>query len=93
MSSTAIPAKPKFEVKLGAATREAYGQALGELGKKNPNVVVLDPVPSELLPIKATTTAAIAKDTSVPQEARALIQFLRSPTAIAVFKAKGFDPN
>src|ERR1041385_7781675 len=27
---------------MGVATREAYGQALVELGKKNPNVVALD---------------------------------------------------
>ena len=32
----------KFELKMGAATREAYGQALAELGAKNPNVVALD---------------------------------------------------
>jgi transketolase len=43
LSSTAIPTtKPKFELKMGVATREAYGQALVELGKSNPNVVVLD---------------------------------------------------
>lgn len=34
--------KPAFELKMGVATREAYGQALVELGKKNPDVVVLD---------------------------------------------------
>src|SRR5437870_1058858 len=34
--------KTKFELKPGAATREAYGAALAELGKKNPNIVVLD---------------------------------------------------
>jgi molybdate transport system substrate-binding protein len=84
----------------GGAIAEALAHAEVELGITTmselvsvPNVVVLGPVPSELLPIKATTTAAIAKDTSVPQEARAFIEFLRSPTAIAVFKAKGFDPN
>lgn len=33
---------PKFELKMGVATREAYGQALVELGKSNPNVVALD---------------------------------------------------
>ncbi len=32
----------KFELKLGAATREAYGQALVQLGRANPNVVALD---------------------------------------------------
>jgi transketolase len=42
MTSTTIPTKPKFELKMGVATREAYGQALVELGRKNPNVVALD---------------------------------------------------
>ncbi|HEX4604563.1 MAG TPA: transketolase C-terminal domain-containing protein [Candidatus Angelobacter sp.] len=43
MSSATIPnTKPKYEPKMGVATREAYGQALVELGKANPNVVVLD---------------------------------------------------
>jgi len=32
----------RVEKKMGAATREAYGQALVEVGKSNPNVVVLD---------------------------------------------------
>ncbi len=31
-----------FELKMGVATREAYGQALAELGRENPNVVALD---------------------------------------------------
>src|SRR3972149_2877781 len=30
------------ERKLGSATREAYGAALVELGRKNPNIMVLD---------------------------------------------------
>lgn len=34
--------RKKFELKMGVATREAYGQALAELGKGNPNIVVLD---------------------------------------------------
>ena len=37
-----MPVKTKFDLKPGAATREAYGAALAELGKKNPNIVVLD---------------------------------------------------
>ena len=41
MSSTTV-SKPKFELKMGVATREAYGQALVELGRANPNIVVLD---------------------------------------------------
>lgn len=43
MSSTTIPnTTPKFELKMGVATREAYGQALVELGRRNANVVALD---------------------------------------------------
>ena len=37
-----MPAKTKFELKAGLATREAFGKALAELGRVNPNVVVLD---------------------------------------------------
>src|SRR6195256_2664660 len=32
----------KYELKLGAATREAFGKALVDLGRKNPDVVVCD---------------------------------------------------
>src|SRR3982751_2602299 len=32
----------KLELKMGKATREAYGEALADLGSKNPNVVALD---------------------------------------------------
>src|SRR3954451_12207362 len=34
--------KTKFELKMGLATREAFGQALVDLGRANPNVVVCD---------------------------------------------------
>jgi transketolase len=37
-----MPAKTKFEVKLGAATREAFGRVLVELGRENQDVVVCD---------------------------------------------------
>lgn len=32
----------KLELKMGKATREAYGEALAEIGRRNPNVVALD---------------------------------------------------
>jgi transketolase len=51
------PTKPKFELKMGMATREAYGAALAELGKKNPNVVALD---ADLM--KSTYSAKFAKE-------------------------------
>jgi transketolase len=37
-----MPAKTKFEIKLGAATREAFGRTLVELGRENKDVVVCD---------------------------------------------------
>ena len=37
-----MPVNTKFELKLGAATREAFGKALVELGRENPNVVGCD---------------------------------------------------
>jgi transketolase len=37
-----MPANVKYELKLGAATREAFGKALAELGRENPNIVVGD---------------------------------------------------
>src|SRR5947199_6253293 len=47
----------KFELRTGAATREAFGQALAELGRTNPDVVTLDADLS-----KSTYTAAFAKE-------------------------------
>ena len=51
-----MPANTKFELKLGAPTREAFGRTLAELGKENPNVVVGD---ADLT--KSTMTTYFAK--------------------------------
>jgi transketolase len=37
-----MPAQTKFELKLGAATREAFGRTLAELGRENKNIVACD---------------------------------------------------
>src|SRR5215813_12539482 len=37
-----MPAQTRFEVKLGVATREAFGRALVELGRENQDIVVCD---------------------------------------------------
>ncbi|MGE0404856.1 MAG: transketolase family protein [Candidatus Korobacteraceae bacterium] len=47
----------KFELKMGPATREAYGAALVEVGKKNPNVIALD---ADLM--KSTFSVKFAKE-------------------------------
>jgi len=49
--------KTKFELKMGPATREAFGKALAELGRENKDVVVCDADLS-----KSTYTAAFAKE-------------------------------
>ena len=35
-------AKPKFEIKMGPSTREAFGRTVVELGRENKDVVVVD---------------------------------------------------
>jgi transketolase len=52
-----MPAKAKFELKTGMATREAFGRTLAQLGKENPNIVVCDADLS-----KSTMTTYFAKE-------------------------------
>jgi len=52
-----MPTKTKFELKTGMATREAFGKALAELGRRNPDVVVCDADLS-----KSTMTNYFAKE-------------------------------
>lgn len=52
-----MPAQTKFEIKLGAATREAFGRTLVELGRENRDVVVCDADLS-----KSTMTTYFAKE-------------------------------
>jgi len=84
----------------GSAIAEALAHAKVEMGIttlseliSDPQVAVVGLVPSELLPIKATSMAAVDTESSSAKEAAALIQFLVSPAAIAVFKAKGFEAD
>jgi transketolase len=52
-----MPIKTKFELKTGMATREAFGRALVEVGRTNPDVVALDADLS-----KSTMTTYFAKE-------------------------------
>jgi transketolase len=52
-----MPTQTKFELKLGAATREAFGKAVAELGRENKDIVVCDADLS-----KSTYTAYFAKE-------------------------------
>ena len=52
-----MPTRTKFEIKLGASTREAFGRALVELGRENKDIVVCD---ADLA--KSTMTTYFAKE-------------------------------
>ena len=52
-----MPTTAKYELKMGSATRAAFGKALVELGRENPQVVVCDADLS-----KSTNTAGFAKE-------------------------------
>jgi transketolase len=54
---TPVNSRPRFELKTGAATREAFGRTLLELGRENPDVVVCDADLS-----KSTFTHLFAKE-------------------------------
>jgi transketolase len=57
MSTKTIPSKTKFELKMGMATREAFGKTLAQLGAENPDIVVCDADLS-----KSTYTSLFAKE-------------------------------
>src|ERR1022692_417790 len=57
MAAQINTAKPKFEIKMGAATREAFGRTLVELGRENKDIVVCDADLS-----KSTMTTYFAKE-------------------------------
>jgi transketolase len=52
-----MPTEARFELKMGMATREAFGRALAELGRENKDVVVIDADLS-----KSTYTHLFAKE-------------------------------
>jgi transketolase len=52
-----MPTKTKFELKMGMATREAFGKTLAKLGAENPDIVVCDADLS-----KSTFTHLFAKE-------------------------------
>jgi transketolase len=52
-----MPTNTRFELKMGLATRDAFGKTLVELGRENPNIVALD---ADLT--KSTMTTYFAKE-------------------------------
>ncbi|OGA41368.1 MAG: hypothetical protein A3G24_06380 [Betaproteobacteria bacterium RIFCSPLOWO2_12_FULL_62_13] len=56
-----------------------------------PGTELVGPLPQELQVI-TTATASVFTDASQPQAAQALLEFLSTPAAARVFKAKGLEP-
>ncbi len=57
-----------------------------------PGVVLLGPLPPELQHA-VTVTAAVGTRATEPEAAVALIRFLKTPTAAAIYRVKGLEPT
>jgi len=57
-----------------------------------PGVEVIGPLPGDL-GHTTTFSAGVLATTRHPEAARALVEFLRSPDAVATLRAKGFEPR
>src|SRR5947209_16861560 len=57
MPTKTVPTRKKFDLKMGMATREAFGKTLAKLGAENKDIVVCDADLS-----KSTYTSYFAKD-------------------------------
>src|SRR2546423_14550498 len=75
---------------LAAGEVDMAVQQIGEL-MSVPGIEVLGPLPGDLQSV-TTFAAAIPSAARQPDAARAFIQYLQSPEAAAVMKAKGLDP-
>ena len=93
----AMKAKTKAQTTTGAIP-QAVAKADAELGVFLMNVLIAPgvelagPFPAELQQ-ELLFTAAVAKDTREAAAAKALIDYLRTPEAISVLKAKGLTPG
>jgi molybdate transport system substrate-binding protein len=57
-----------------------------------PDVEMVGPLPAELQQ-ELVFTAAVTADSKQPEAAKAFIDYLTSPAAIAIIKAKGMTPG
>jgi molybdate transport system substrate-binding protein len=94
-----VEAKTKYYPN-GGALAEALAHSEVDLGitimselKSHPGVTVLGVVPHDVLPLAAVSVATTTNDSSQPDAARRLIQFLSTPAAKTTLKARGVDPD
>jgi molybdate transport system substrate-binding protein len=83
----------------GAQSAEVVAKGLADIGVAQgseilpvPGVQLVGPLPGQFA---STTvfTGGIGADTKVPEAAKSLLQFLKGPAGMAVFKSKGFEPE
>jgi molybdate transport system substrate-binding protein len=93
----AMKAKTKAQTTTGAIP-QAVAKGDAELGVFTMNVLIAPgveiagPFPAELQQ-ELVFTAAVAKDSKEAQAAKAFIDYLRTPDAVTVLKAKGLTPG
>ena len=83
----------------GAQSAELVAKGVAEIGVAQgseilpvPGVQLAGPLPGQFASM-TVFTSGIGTDTKVPEAAKSLIEFLKGPAAIAVFKSKGFEPE
>jgi molybdate transport system substrate-binding protein len=81
--SAIAPAVAKGEAELGIFLMNVFNA---------PGIELVGPFPADLQQ-ELAFTAAIAADTKEPDAARAFIDYLKTPAAIAAIKAAGMTPG
>ena len=83
----------------GAQSAELVAKGVAEIGVAQgseilpvPGAQLVGPLPGQFASM-TVFTAGIGADTKVAEAAKSLIEFLKGPAAMAVFKSKGFQPE
>lgn len=83
----------------GAQSAELVAKGVAEIGVAQgseilpvPGAQLVGPLPGQFASM-TVFTAGIGADTKVAEAAKSLIEFLKGPAAMAVFKSKGFEPE
>jgi molybdate transport system substrate-binding protein len=88
------PAGDQFEKNFEALAKGEIEMQIAPISEIviSPGVDLLGPLPGEIQNV-TSLAAGIVTTTKVPEAARALINFISSPTAAVLLKANGFEPG
>ena len=85
-----MPAQTRFEVKLGAATREAFGRAIVELGRENKDIMEIEPIADKWRAFGFHTIEIAGHDFTAIRKALADAEATKGkPTCIVAHTIKG----